>query len=354
VSGLQYLDALDKFNDEFKPDTYVCSQGIYLMGGITDEYCRIKGLNFVAWDYQYRKNGILVSLGDTYHHELRNEPNSTWEEKILNKEQNKELDDYFFSRREGKLDKDEISYTKDSVTDSELISENLKIDKSKPVVALFTNVAWDGKVAVNSNVFEGPVELVLETLDYLKYNKDIQFIVRIHPAENVEKKWAGLQRMDELIENGFPDLPDNIKIILPEEKISSYGLAKLANVSVVYSTKLGLELMLMGLPVIITGDAFYQNKGFGYQPATKDEYWKLIDNAVNIPKLKPEEVERVRRYAYHFFYRRTLIIPSLYKSRNDSIIIIKIDALLSGKNKDVDRLCDGIINSVPFHLNTES
>lgn len=353
ASGIVYAGALKKFIEEWKPDVFIVAQGIYLFGGIVNEVCRSLNLRFYAWDYHYRKNGLIFSEGNTYHHELRLEPNEYWEALQMTDEKNKILDDYFSSRREGKLDKDEISYTSDSLLDGNKIISQLGIDKSKKVISFFTNVAWDGKVFVQGNLFEGPAELILESMEYLKNRDDLQIVIRIHPAEVLMKQWVGLQRMDTLIAERFPELPKNVILIAPEVKISSYGLAAISDLSVVYSTKLGLEVMLMGKQVLIGGDAFYQNKKFGIQPENKEQYWEVFNNLDKIGTVQGEELERVRKYAYHFFYRRTLEIPSLYKNTSDTITISDLSMLQPGKNKEVDRMCDSIITGRPFHINAE-
>jgi hypothetical protein len=349
-NGLMYYESLQAFYKKNHPDIIMVTQGIYLLGGIACDFCKVKKIRFISWDYQYRRNGLVFSHGDTYHHELGKEPLESWETLQMTKERNKILDDYFFARREGKLDKDEISYTSGTLTDTEQIANFLSINTNKPLVVVFTNVAWDGKVAVKSNIFDGPVELVWETIEYLLKKDDIQLFIRIHPAEVRESIMAGSQKMEDLIKEKFPLLPPHIRIILPHENISSYGLAKLARVSVVYSTKMGLEAMLMGRQVIMTGDTLYRNKGFGLQPKTKEDYWKLLDDVENIKQIGEEELMRIRKYCYHWFFRRTIVVPSLYKNRPDSIVLNNLDDLLPGRDPEIDRLSNAIISGEPFHI----
>ena len=61
--------------------------------------------------------------------------------------------------------------------------------------------------------------------------------------------------------------------------------------------------------MVITGDAYYSNKGFGIQPASREEYLGVLDHLAEINPLDQQARERIRRYAYHFFYRRWIQIP---------------------------------------------
>ena len=349
ASGIIYCNALLKFVLDNEINKMISVQGIYLLGGVTAELAKQIGLEYYAWDYSYRRNGVFFSHGSTYHHELRLESNSAWENISLSEEQNKILDEYFIARVQGSLDKDEISYTSESLLDPGRIFSHLKLSKDKPVIAIFSNVAWDGKVYVSSNIFDGPLELILETISHVWDHDHLQLVIRIHPAEVMQKNWFGLQRVDDVIRDRFGELPKHIKLILPEEKISSYGLVKLVKASVVYSTKLGLEAMLLGQQVIITGDALYGNKGFGIQPRSKPEFWNLIDYANSIRPLSTTELERARKYAYHFFFRRTFEVPSIYRYRFHERYIRKLTDLSDPKYSDLERLCRNVIQTLPLY-----
>ena len=216
-------------------------------------------------------------------------------------------------------------------------------------MVLFTNVAWDGRVKVASNLYEGPTEWVIDTLRHLADRQDLRIIVRIHPHEIREDTGKWLQRVDEEIRAAFPVLPRNVVLILPENKVSSYVLAEMADVVIVYSTLMGLEALLMGQPVVITGDALYSNKGFGIQPASREEYLGVLDHLAEIGPLDQQTLERVRRYAYHFFFRRWLQLPLPYHEEVGPMSKSLAD-LLPGKSEGLDRACQGILFGTPFHM----
>ena len=203
---------------------------------------------------------------------------------------------------------------------------------------------------MGSNLYQGPTEWLIDTLRHLAGREDLQVIVRIHPAEVQERAWRGLQRVDEEIRAAFPVLPRNVVLILPESKISSYVLAEMADVALVYSTLMGLEVLLMGKPVVITGDAYYSNKGFGVQPASREEYLEVLDCLAEIRPLDRQTLEQVRRYAYHFFFRRWLQLPLLDFGEKGGPVSHSLADLLPGRWEGLDRACRGILFGTPFHV----
>jgi hypothetical protein len=334
--------------DEFQPEVVVMYHGIYLTRGTCLEVVKSRGIRAVTWDLVYRPYCVQMSHGDTYHHEFRLEPWDAWEGLQLSPEQDGRLDTYLAERRGGKLVRDAVSYDQGATRDRNRIAQEGRLAPTRRTVVLFTNVAWDGRVKVASNLYDGPTEWVIDTLRHLAGRADLQVIVRIHPHE-VYQTARKLQRVDEVIRAAFPVLPRNVVLILPENKISSYVLAEMADVVIVYSTLMGLEALLMGQPVVIAGDALYSNKGFGIQPAGREEYLGVLDRLAEIGPLDQQTLERVRRYAYHFFFRRWLQLPLPYGFEEDPMSKSLAD-LLPGKSEGLDRACQGILFGTPFHV----
>jgi hypothetical protein len=265
----------------------------------------------------------------------------------LSEEQNRRLDEYVGARRLGSAPQDYISYHPNPISDRERIKSELGLSLAQKNAVLFTNVAWDGRVHAPDGIFPGPIEWVLDTLRYLGGRPDIRVIVRVHPAEVKNKKWITQQRLDDEIQRAFPALPANVTVIPPESDINSYTLADLADVAIVYSTKMGLESALMGIPLIIAGSAFYGQKGIGIDPRTHQEYHEALDRIPQMSRATPAELERIRRYAFHYYFCRTLELPVPYPNSFTRQLKTMAD-LTPGKQHGLDIIADGILNGSPF------
>ncbi|MFO0768017.1 MAG: hypothetical protein U0231_14785 [Nitrospiraceae bacterium] len=55
----------------------------------------------------------------------------------------------------------------------------------------------------------------------------------------------------------FDRLPDNVRIILPEEPIDSYVLMRMATVGCVYASTVGLEMAAAGVPVVVVQSSWF-------------------------------------------------------------------------------------------------
>jgi len=334
--------------NRLKPDTVVLHHGIYLTTGIFSDFARKRGIHVVVFTPAYRKNTYLFSHDATYHKTLQAETADVWESLPFGAREQKQLDEYLHSRRWGS--QDFITYHPNPMEDRQKIVDELGLDPSRKTAGLFSNLVWDGQVVFFDQAFSSMLDWILQTIRYFSEHGDRQLIVRIHPAE-VKGAVQTRQKLLGEIEKVFPGLPENIKIINSDSDISTYTLGELIDAALVYTTKVGLEFAVMGLPVIVAGEAFYRNKGFTSDVETAGQYFELLDRMDGLARNDPERIDRARRYAYYYFFRR--FIPFSY-TRNrtwNNVTGLKIDSareLGEGSDENLDLICEGILNSKPF------
>jgi hypothetical protein len=82
-----------------------------------------------------------------------------------------------------------------------------------------------------------------------KKNKDIYFIVRIHPREGITKRENFSSEHYEILKTELNNVPDNMQIIFPEERVSSYFLAQISDQVYTAWSTIGYELARLGVPV---------------------------------------------------------------------------------------------------------
>ncbi len=156
------------------------------------------------------------------------------------------------------------------------IARELGLDLEKPIIGLLTNVIWDAQISYPSNAFSDQVEWLLSSVDYFKKRKDLQLLIRVHPAEL--KSWiASRQFAIDEIKKAFGEIPSNIFIIPPESKLNTYQAMKNCNAVIVYGTIAGLELACMGIPIIVAGQAWVRNKKISIDVSSPENYFKIFD-----------------------------------------------------------------------------
>ena len=184
----------------------------------------------------------------------------------------------------------------------------LDLDPEKPIALLCTNVVGDS-LALNRQIFtDGMADWLSTTARHLSETRDTQLIVRVHPGELLGAGHPSLRIIDEIL----PELPDNVRVIPPESEINTYDLIELATVGLVYTTTVGLEMVMSGVPVIVAGQTHYRDKGFTYDPKTLGEYIHLLDDIQDKEKALPLEggqVDLAWRYAYRFFFEFPFVFP---------------------------------------------
>ena len=140
---------------------------------------------------------------------------------------------------------------------SEKIRADLKLD-NRPIVFLATNVLGDSLTLGRQTFSKNMAEWIERTVQYFAERKDAQLIIRVHPGETLTHG----QSMVDVVNKLMPILPSHIHLIKPTDKINSYDLVDIATVGLVYTTTMGLEMPMSGVPVIVAGQTHYRGRGF--------------------------------------------------------------------------------------------
>jgi hypothetical protein len=328
----------------------VLTHGIYVPWGILAEVARQERVHVSTWNVAYRKRRFIFSHDDTYHHTLLSEPRDNWEGLELSATQERSLMQYLSSRREGLFDW--IVFHRPTRQDPQDIARQVGIDPSRPVIGLLTNVSWDAQLHYPANAFPNMLEWLVQTCEYFAARPDLQLLIRVHPAE-ISGFPPSRQPILAELRKRVPRLAPNILVVPPESGLSTYGLMSLCNAAIIYGTKMGVELTSVGLPVIVAGEAWIRNKGLTHDASTPQEYFKILQQLPFPERLRPDQLARARRYAYHFFFNRMIPLPFIDPKAGFPIYRLKLDRLqelLPGASQGLDTICEGILGGTPFLL----
>lgn len=333
--------------DKNKYDVACFHHGIYVPQGIIGEVCRKKKVHVINWNPAYRKKCFIFSHNNTYHHTMIEEPTSSWEKITWSKKLEKITMNYLKSRWEGK--NDWIWFNKEPQFDLKQILKEVNVDFSKLTIGMLTNVMWDAQLHYPSNAFNNMLDWVVKTINYFKKRPNLQLLIRIHPAE-VTGLIPSQQPLLHEINRFFPKLPKNIFVISPESHISTYTIMQKCNAVIIYNTKTGIELSSFGIPIIVAGEAWIRGKGFSFDVSSEKEYYQLLDKLPFKEALTPLQIERAKKYAFHFFFRRMIPLPFVtnQKQFEFSLRLDSIRDLSINKYKGLDIICDGILEGTPF------
>jgi len=334
-----------------KYDAACFHHGIYVPQGLIGEVCRKQGIRVVNWNPSYRKQTFVFSHGDSYHHTMISEPASEWEGVYLTPELEKKTMDYLKSRWHGT--EDWIWFHEDPKEETSQIAKETGVDFSKRCIGMLTSVMWDAQLHYKSSAFNNQLEWVFQTISYFAKRPELQLIIRVHPAE-IRGMIPSRQPISQEIKREFPSLPSNIFIIPPESKISTYAVMEKCDSVIIYNTKTGIEISSMGIPVIVAGEAWIRNKGFSWDASSPGEYFKILDLLPFDNHLSEDKLNRARKYAFHFFFRRMIPLPFITAADHRFTVNIKrLEELLPGHYRGLDVVCDGILGNEPFIYKAE-
>jgi len=328
----------------------VLTHGIYIPWGIVGEVARREGVHVSTWNVAYRKRRFIFSHDDTYHHTLMTEPVSLWERTPLSTTQDRELAAYLASRREGLFDW--IVFHRPRRQDPQDIARRIGLDPSTPVIGLLTNVTWDAQLHYPANAFPNIIEWLVQTCEYFSTRRDLQLLIRVHPAE-ISGFPPSRQPILTELRKRVPELAPNIIVVPPESDIGTYALMSLCDSAIIYGTKMGVELTSIGLPVIVAGEAWIRNKGLTHDASSPAEYFRILQGLPFRERLGGAQLARARQYAYHFFFNRMIPLPFIDPKAGYPIYRLKLHRLgqlLPGASSGLDTICAGILNRQPFVL----
>jgi hypothetical protein len=171
----------------------------------------------------------------------------------------------------------------------------------RPVLLLATNVLGDS-LTLGRHVFAASMaEWIEKTIQYLAARSDVQVVVRIHPGERLIHGPS----MAAVIQRSLPTVPPHIHVIGPRDATNTYDLMELASVGLVYTTTVGMEMAMRGVPVLVAGKTHFRGRGFTLDPSSWEEYFRLLDDVLSHPRahrLGEDAVKTAWNYGYRFFF----------------------------------------------------
>jgi hypothetical protein len=213
-------------------------------------------------------------------------------------------------------------------------------------VGLLTNVLWDAQLYYEGHAFRDMLEWLWFTIEHFAARPDRQLLIRIHPHE---VKHGNRQPVGEELRRRYPELPATVHVVGHDSPLNTYGLMGLCRSVLIYGTKTGVELAPLGQPVIVAADAWIRGKGITLDATTKAEYADLLERAPWLEPLDSDTVDRARRYAFHYFFRRMIPLSSLETDRAEVTLGVEsLGDLLPGRDPGLDVICDGILNGTEF------
>jgi hypothetical protein len=226
------------------------------------------------------------------------------------------------------------------------IRAELGVEPTRRMIALFTNVTWDLFVAERDLAFDGQLQWIAATIEFMRGHPEMDLVIRAHPAEIVPRFRTRGRVIRQITEECSP-LPANVRLIGPESTISSDALRAMASLNLVYCASVGLEAIVAGQPVVVCGSPYYGRKGFTIDVESPEHYQRLLEDhsSGSTPMPPPDSPVVARRFVHliKFRYGMRMGLTTDDVTRT-ALTVHHFDQLQPGRSLPLDTACDGILH----------
>lgn len=306
--NLQAARAAFAWLDENKPDVVIVPNGTIQEFGVVYEVARFLNISTVTYEFGDQRQRIWISQNSKVMRQDTTEMWETFKVKPLSQPELDKVRELFEARRKASIWKNFSKlWQQVPAKGADIARQELGLDE-RLVVLLATNVLGDSLTLGREIFTQSMEEWLVRTLQYFAGRPEVQLVIRIHPGE----KLIHGQSMLEVINRVLPILPEHIHVIRPEEDVNTYDLIAAADLGLVYTTTVGLEMAMSGIPVIAVGDTHYRGKGFTLDPDSWVRYFKTLKSVFENPmfyRLTDEQIDLAWAYAYRFFFNFPLPYP---------------------------------------------
>jgi hypothetical protein len=284
-----------------RPDLVIVPNGTIQELGVVYRLARFLKIPAVTYEFGDQRQRIWVAQNDEV---MRQNTDGLWKARqgdALTEGELERLKSLFAARQSGAIWENFARRWQDSPAEGgQKARETLGLDQ-RPLVLLATNVLGDSLTLGRQVFSQTMAQWIARTVQYFAGRPEVQLVVRIHPGEVLTHG----QSMVEVVRQVLPRLPEHIHLIGPKDKMNTYDLMEAADLGLVYTTTVGLEMSMIGLPVVVSGLTHYRGRGFTHDPDSWVTYYKTLGQMLDNPakyRLTRQQTEAAWQYAYRFFF----------------------------------------------------
>lgn len=291
-----------------KPDVMIVPNGTIQELGVAYRVAKYAGIPVTTYEFSDQRERIWLAQGTEIMRQDTAPMWQTYQNVPFTDDQKERIQSLYAARIQGALWENFARHWQASpMRGSAEVRTALGLD-DRPLVLLATNVLGDS-LTLGRQVFSRTMaEWIERSVQYFMKRDDVQVVIRIHPGEVLTHGPS----MVDVVNRIAPQLPPHIHMIGPREKVNTYDIVAMADIGLVYTTTVGMEMAMNGVPVIVAGQTHYRGRGFTFEPATWDSYFELLDKMITSPvsyRLDEKKVQDAWHYAWCFFFAFPQMFP---------------------------------------------
>ncbi len=335
---------------EFQPHHALCYNAVLAHYRIFFEACQESGIPVLVHERGLVNDSFL--LLDSQHSYSRTGRYQIWrrhwEEVPLTLSECTQVQSYFEERELGKNTNRPAMYT--YAMRSESVRNTLRLTQGSKVVGLFTSGDWEVGISQSQirSTFATQKEWILKTVRICK-EQGHTLVIRHHP-NNGRDHGKGVAFIRDMIRLNA-ELEEHVRVIMPNERLTSYALLAHVDVAVSFMTTFAAEAAIRGIPTLCVSQSMYKEMGMEWVQCLED-YAPALERALHrTPDQARRDFRRAYRYAQFLYFRmsyhfRSFGIKNVYES--DLRFGGPAD-LAPGRDAVLDQVCKHILAAAPLH-----
>ncbi len=207
----------------------------------------------------------------------------------------------------------------------------LKLDVKKPTAVIFNHIFWDGTFFYGEDTFPTYRDWFLETIKVANKNRNLNWIIKPHPANKVQNLRNGVKNEvteeEKIIKKTFGKIPENFKILKYNNKINSWSLYQFLDYCLTIRGTPGIESALFGSETILCGTGRYEKRGFSKYFKNKRVYLDYLLKLKKHPKKNYKVIKNALLYADNVFFKKPLKLDAIsikYKKNQNADMDLKV------------------------------
>lgn len=224
-----------------------------------------------------------------------------------------------------------------------VVRSRLVLRQGAPCLVAFTS-SEDEYIASTEyrGVFGTQLAWLEQTVDWARAHTDVDLVIRVHPNTGGKRSLGRNETQLAWLRELADTLPPNVRVVWPDDDISSYTLMEIASGTLAYVSIVSLEAASRGIPSFLAAATATSGHGFTDEVTSAAAYPALLRRYADGTS---EDDARARRTcAYRFAYmmlQRYMVrfplveMPTYSTSR---LAYDTLDALRPGRDAALDRV----------------
>jgi len=336
--------AFARILDRFRPDVVFALNGLFAAERAVRAVAADRGVRVVTYEMASRKGALVFGQSNAAPEMVMDGLAEDQLSQPLSKAESDALDTLLRARVTGASSHEQY-FEKELEHEGEGVRTALGLRRGTRVASAFTNLSWDTALFERDVAFESQFDWLARAAEIVGRRDDTVLVIRVHPAES---RWGTTQPVAAELPKLLGALPRNVLVVPPHEPLSSYGLLAISDLVLCYTTTVGLEAAVRGIPAAVGGRTHYRGRGFTIDVDSHEDLARAIAEPA---AMATEQVELARRYAFAFFFRR--MVPFRHVRNVDGRLgelPVSANDLLPGRDPYLDFVCDRILDGGDFFL----